>query len=228
MPQKTIRKRRRKRPIGGKWNRYGNKKMNWGQVAQRGVSLGLKALSMLNTEDKYFDTSATSVNATTTGSLYVLNIPVQGTAQTNRVGQSVKNKSIYIRYLIDHNATAGTTPQYLRIIVFKDKQANGALPALTDLLDSVAITSPRKLEKAKRFHIYCDDQIYVSQNDRAGHLGKCFIDLKDGQDDHTEYSANAGAIGDISTNAYYFLIFSNQSTNYPVFSYQSRIRFIDN
>ena len=181
MPQRraVYRKRRYRRPQKryGYFGKFGND-------ATKALKMAGKALSMLNTEDKFRDNYQTSADSTTTPSLTLLNELGQGTSESNRIGSSVKNKSLYLRFFCDNNQ-ANSAPQYVRYIVVKDKQPNGAVPAITDILNGGTIQSARQINKAKRFHVYKDEVFYVDKSTKAGHVETIFIDLKDGQDDHT-------------------------------------------
>lgn len=226
MPQRrTVYRKRRKQQYRKKYGYFGK----FGNDATKALKMAGKALSMLNTEDKFRDNFQTSFSSTTTPSLTLLNELGQGTAESNRIGASVKNKSIYIRFFCDNNQS-NPAPQYVRYMIVKDKQPNGAVPAITDILNGSTIQSARQINKAKRFQVYRDEVFYVDNNTKAGHVETIFVDLKDGQDDHTEYSGNSGTITDISTNAYYFIHFSNIAgvSNPPIISWTSRMRFIDN
>lgn len=71
-----------------------------------------------------------------TGSLTSLSLITLGSSAWNRTGRKVALKSCRIRgaFIPTGNAGQNATPQYCRMILIYDKQPNGALPALADVL----------------------------------------------------------------------------------------------
>lgn len=115
-------------------------------------------------ELKVVDSGATLAQMNTTGTFILLNGTQQGNDYTNRLGRKFTCRSIYARGFItpeyDESALGAIAvpSQMGRIIVFIDKQANGAAPTTTDLLAQALPTSPLNLNNRDRFKVIFDDQ----------------------------------------------------------------------
>lgn len=197
------------------------------------------ALSQLNAEKKQKDTSG-SVVTSATGSITLLNGLVQGNTVSTRVGNSVRFKNLAIRAAVA-NATAETI--WLRYLIVRSEQPNGVAPTITQILQSANVQSFRNLNNVKRFTILKDKVLPLPYEDAATGMAsnprfiEHYIDLekrakkkrKDKSANETDYGlGNAGTIADISVNAYYLVVFSSAVTNQPLFSYESRMRYVDN
>lgn len=179
--------------------------------------------SIVNVEKKYLDTTA-STTSVQGGGFLLLNGLVQGTSATTRLGQSIKMISVYPNIFWTINAAATTT--YCRMIIFIDKQPNGAAPIQSDILSAVnSVLAPMNVGNSKRFKILMDKRLQLSINGNEIVKYKRFRKLAT----HTEYNTgNTGGIADIQTNSIYLYHMSDQTVNAPTFSYNVRLRFIDN
>lgn len=102
-------------------------------------------------------------NFNTTAQFTALNLLTVGSSAWNRIGRKISMKSLYIQGNFQTTATTTTQPQFARMIVVYDKQPNGALPAIADLLRDQAnsatdsnVTSPQSglnLNNRERFEI---------------------------------------------------------------------------
>lgn len=179
-------------------------------------------------ELKYLDSSVAS-EASTTGELLLLNGLSLGNTAITRVGQQVSIKSLQItgRWANDQ-----AVPQAMRIMVFIDKQANGAAPAVTDLLNSVVPTALRNLAWRKRFNVIVDKFYSVGGYTAAVETNvyrvvKMYIKFK--RPLKVEYNTgNNGNIQDIAANSLYWCVVGNQAApgGCP-FVGNARIRFYD-
>lgn len=96
-----------------------------------------------------------------------------GTGFFNRIGNRITMKSLHLvgTLTTTANVTAGIV-EYLRIMVVYDKQANGAAPAITDILldtaqDATSVTnawSSTNINNRDRFLILMDDRIDIPNN----------------------------------------------------------------
>lgn len=118
-------------------------------------------------ESKVSDIDTTTINISTTGSFTLLHVPVPGSDMTQRIGRKTWIKNTYIRGRVQTEAagqtaatTIQTTAHHARLIVFVDKQPNGATPAVTDLLKEALPESQLNLNNRDRFSIL-RDQCYV-------------------------------------------------------------------
>lgn len=115
-------------------------------------------------EDKQLITQfANPTTSDVVGQVVLLNGITQGVDQNNRVGNRVRMKYARIRINLSQasNTPASIRESMHRIIIFIDKQANGALPASSDLLTTTGATaeeylSPIKIQSKKRFQILYD------------------------------------------------------------------------
>lgn len=183
-----------------------------------------------------------------TNSCNLLNGIQTGAAFFNRVGSRVELKNLHIRGQITNAATATVT--MLRMIVVYDRQPTGALPTVSDLLQSRdqtgAATNPGSaeinLDNRDRFSIIRDMQLYAPPvTNTAGVLtnGPQFPGNDDQQWDVNEFiklrglgthyksSSNPCTIADIATGALYCFFVTNLSDNTWQFSGNFRLRYRD-
>lgn len=201
----------------------------FGNDATKAIKMAGKALALINTEHKHIDVQ----NVTTTALLLdntkiqQLNPVVQGTDDNNRIGNSVKNTSIYLREYYTNPST--TDVKIIRRLIVKWFSPNGtALPQIDDILQRNHICGPRNIDKAKMFKILADDIIYLPTQTNPRKLSEKYIKLSgDGSDDHTEYSATP-ASPVVNTNGYYIIHISNIHTDPTELEFYYRMRFIDN
>lgn len=238
MPQQQINKKLYKKPRYSK--RYGGQ-AGFSIRTPMGLALSANAkasyaLSQLNTELKYVDVAQLAVTSATTG--YLLNPLAQGSSASQRVGNTVRFKSLDIRAAITPN---DAQPSWLRVIVLRDDQANGTVPTITDVLESNSITSFRNLDNVKRFKILSDQTYSMRAKDLANGVQaepsfiKFHVDLGaknkavKKQKGESEYGlGNTGGIADISTGAYWIMFCQSSVTLNPLFSFTSRMRYVDN
>lgn len=198
--------------------RWGNYKAGLGQL-WKDVKL-LK--SLINVEHKYLDVSNSTTYDNTIGS-ELLNGMGQGTTSITRTGDTVKWTSLLIR--MSFNLHASATQSRIRVLIYRDKQTNGALIADDNILaSSTNILAPRNLDYDKRLKVYKDFVVMIN-TDRPEKQLKIYIGkLKF----HTRYVDGNATISSISTNSMCIAIMSDEATNMPTVGYYCRMRFIDN
>lgn len=203
-------------------------------------------LTSRDVELKVADIAATTYQVNTTGSFTLLAAPVPGTDFTNRVGRKVELKSVYIRGFVFPEAAASqgvaidTIMEQARLIVFVDKQPNGAVPVVADLLNTASTASMLNLNNRDRFRIIHDEtfefdpyyfsntatQSYVSATNQIKPV-KYFKKLNI----RTIFNAGtAGTIADINSEALYMFWIGNAAagTNTDVnATVSTRVRFTD-
>jgi len=140
----------------------------------------------------------------------LLSVIGSGTSRSARIGAKVQFSSTQWRFRVGLNS--GTSPSCYRFIVFVDKQANGTQPYFSDLLENTTdakaqITSPYKLENAKRFQVLYDhtDTLDSGQGLKNVEIGYIPLNII------TEWkSASSGyASTDITTNSLWWGILSD-------------------
>ncbi len=204
--------------IGGYYGRY--------PVGPRGGEL------------KFFDVDLDDTPILIAGAITdSINKIAQGVTEVTRVGRKCTVKSInwrFLTWLPEVDAAADPlAPDSVRIILYIDKQCNGATAAVTDLLESASWLSFRNLANTARFNVLMDKTVSVNfmglASDGAGVVSqsqinrhgtffkKCNIPL--------EFDATTGAITEIkSNNLGVLLISSNGTAN---FTSKIRVRFSD-
>ena len=81
-----------------------------------------------------------------TGSVTALNLVATGTDFTNRIGRKINIKSVFIRGWVFPEDN-DTLQQMARVMLVWDEQPNGALAAVTDILDTVDSSSQLNLNQ---------------------------------------------------------------------------------
>lgn len=154
------------------------------QAKNRGVSSGMLRsagywgrFSGKAGELKYKDqASATNIGInSTTGLCYgivsdtAVGIP-RGTGPNERIGRKLTIKKLMIKGML-RNVNSGDAAQaadVVRVIVFQDTQANGTLPALSNLLDAGNILSFNDLENSGRFRVLKEKKFVLNAQAGAG------------------------------------------------------------
>lgn len=122
-------------------------------------------------EIKFIDSTNTHLALTSAGvirsSLHNL---VQGVAEEQRVGRKVNLTSINFSYtirlqLVINSAEASDV---VRIIVYQDKQCNGAAATVFDLLETADVLSHRNLRNVGRFNFLMDRSHNVQLTSAVG------------------------------------------------------------
>ncbi len=167
-----------------------------------------------------------------------INAIPQGVTESQRVGRKCTIKSIHCHYevklpAVDAAATPGNA-DVLRVVIYLDKQTNGATIAGTDLFEFDDWQSFRNLANSGRFHILYDKFHALTPpnlaSDGAGVVShtellrdfsfnkKCNIPI--------EFSSTTGAISEIRSNNIGLMIGSR--TGLAGFSSEFKVRFSDN
>ena len=185
-------------------------------------------------ELNFKDTSLTGISFDSTPVLTLLNGIAPGTSASQRVGRRINMKSLEWRFNCSTSTT--TTWSSNRFMFILDTQANAATPAFTDIYDQATPSTLRNISNMPRFKVLydSDEWVMVGNNDTdatcdliaRAFKGYMRFNLP------VQYNAGtAGTIGDIQTNALYFVTIGNASsslTNTDIFNSQIRIRYDDN
>lgn len=205
-----------------------------GPISAQSMRVGGYATSSAP-EKKFVDVSvngqalALAANTfTTPGPTFLLNGLVPDSTATGRIGRKIVMKSLYVRYSFNMAATS-TLGAPCRLIVFYDKQANAAAPAVTDVLLADSFLSPNNLSNRDRFVILADEVtepigVATGVFTTSGVIYKK-LNLE------TMYNAGtAGTIADITSGSVYIMACQAGpiATAAPVWNFRSRIRYSDN
>ncbi len=168
-----------------------------------------------------------------------INIIPQGVTEIQRIGRKCTIKSLNWRYQITlFNQDAVAAPlvgDTIRVILYLDKQCNGATAAVTGILESDNFQSFRNLANSSRFQVLMDKEhsinyaaaasdnaAVISQPGAVRHYSfykTCTIPL--------EFDSTTGALTEIRSNNLGVLILSDQGAVCG-FESKMRLRFSDN
>lgn len=191
-----------------------------------------------------------------TGATVALTVPKLGAAFFNRLSNRTRAISLQIHGMIEPtNTNTGIISQtYGRIMVVYDRQPNGALPSVSDILldtnssgavgtDAFSMTN---MNNRDRFMILRDRKVVLPAVDAlgagSGNVGgivtdvSCdkqglryeeFIKLKGLESLYN--SVNGGTIGDLSAGSFILLLVSNDAAALSgwQFQYNARFKFLD-
>jgi len=120
------------------------------QYQQSRVSALVRAVAAAK-ETGFVDTASNTYNFDTTGSIVLLNTVAQGPSVNQRVGKKILLKSLQMHGLALQN-NASTINDIAMLIVY-DKRPVGALPAITDILNTANSSSFNNDANSGRFRI---------------------------------------------------------------------------
>lgn len=162
-----------------------------------------------------------------------LNLIPQGVTESTRVGRKCTVKQILIRGDVKlPSAIVKDSNDRIRILVYLDKQANGATAAVLDLLEAATIDSFRNLAESSRFNVLMDKTIDLNKTAAAGDgttndfeqyfqsfkfFKNCNIPL--------QFNSTTGAISEISSNNIGVIAITHQGK--AQLAYNWRLRYSD-
>ncbi len=191
-----------------------------------------------DSELKFHDVNITDAIVAATGQITdsVNKIP-QGVTESERVGRKCTLKSINWHWQATlPEVDAVMTPagsDSLRLVVYLDKQCNGATAGVTDLLEAANWLQFRNLSNSGRFNFLMDKTVVLNYSglasDGAGVVSQGDV-LRDGSfykscNIPIEFSSTTGAIGEIRSNNIGILLIS--SAGLVGFDSKMRLRFSD-
>lgn len=157
----------------------------------------------------YVDVALNGYAGNTTGSIALLNTVAQGVSVTQRVGKKIMMKSLQIRGLV--TTEANTTVSQAAFMIVYDRRPTGALPAITEILDTVSPNSFLLDANSARFsivHRWAD--VNVGNNatlftDKGAYNIDEYIKFPKNKRNVTYKAAATGAIADIDEGALYIV-----------------------
>lgn len=207
--------------------------------------------SKKHSEKKNLDTDIAAAGLSTvpslaTATVYCLNLLNTGSSGITTVGRRVIMKSLLLRASIrmgtSLNAPAATASTSVRVMVVYDRQPNGSLATIAQLLGATTYgtASPLSLANSDRFTILLDEKfgipgccvVTAGTNVAVDEPAPYFLDryVKVGLPCEANGSAFTGAISGIATGGVFLLAWSDiAAANSPpvVDCAMSRIRYID-
>ncbi len=188
-----------------------------------------------NVETKFFDVilddGLVDSAGTVTNSLLLI---AQGLTAITRIGRRIIVRSLHwhINLTLGNQTDPTKTSDVVRIILYVDRQANGATIAVLDFLESATFLSFRNLSNSKRFRVLMDKSFIMQASAFAGngtandsgrvvkqHHFNTRLNLK------VEYSAGGGAITELESNNIGVLAISEAGLT--TLTSKIRVRFTD-
>ncbi len=195
-------------------------------------------------ELKFLDTAIGDTSLTTSGVILnsgSINVIPQDVTESSRVGRKCLVKGIYIKAKLrcSVTATSSEATNLYRIVVYQDKQCNGATATVAQLLQTADILSFRNLENTNRFKFWYDKtRSWAAQagagngttNTFAESMKYISINLPMPEGVPLEYdnTASTGAIATIRSNNFGIMVICQDSDIAGVIQLQVRVRFSDN
>lgn len=188
-------------------------------------------------EQKFFDTTFAEATVASAGAITnpSLNLIPQGVTESTRVGRKCVIKKIHFKgeLKMPSSATSTLTADRLRVIVFIDKQANGAAATVASILETASIDSFRNLAESGRFLILHDKTSDLNSGSGAGNTAAGVLW---GETKRTwrlnktcnlpiEFSSTTGVITEIRSNNIGVLAISEAGL--ATLQYTCRVRFSD-
>ncbi len=165
-----------------------------------------------------------------------INLIGQGTGESVRIGRKCTIRKIGWKWTMQNSSIATANAQnVIRLILYLDKQANGATATITDILESNSFISHRNLANSGRFQILMDRN--YTFNPSIGGNGTA-LDTA-GMDKAGSFYRNVNIpleftgtatpadITEIRSNNLGVLILGKQNINSTVFASKMRLRFSD-
>lgn len=194
-----------------------------------GAPSGLYNLSTSSKEYKFVDVNLGTIGATTllpasgAASFVLLNGLQLGTSAFQRIGNKIAMKSCYwsVAFALNSlntvaDATSGTPQVPVRMMIVYDKQTNGSLPALSDLLSDksgianatarfIDVNSPNNLNNKDRFIVLCDKRFMLSSQGTGSRILKKYKKLSTSV--AYKSGATVGNVTDITSGGLYFIAY---------------------
>lgn len=186
-----------------------------------------------NAELKFLDTNLTATLDATgelLGAPTGINLVPQGDTESERIGRKIVIKKINMRGWLRSVATGNSN--VVRLALIQDKQANGAYPAYTDVMESAVFTSFSNLSNSGRFKVLKIIECELEpQAGVAGAYGlavkvikanlKCEIPIE------FDNSLTTGAITTVRSNNIFWMGVSAIGDDEITFDFTTRIRYSD-
>ena len=160
-------------------------------------------------ELNFVDTAFNQPNVSTTASITLLNGLAQGTTASTRIGRRIQMKSVEARmFVFSDTLTLGCVTRFALVL---DKQANAAAPAFTDIYDSASSIALRNISNKARFWVLWDSGLLpiignVTTAGQGTDSSYKVMEFYKRINIPVQYNAGtAGTVGDIQTNALYFV-----------------------
>lgn len=160
-----------------------------------------------------------------TGNITSLNLVAQGVQKSQRIGRRITIWAMEWRYdyflQVLEKIPTPLSGDLLRLVVFIDKQANGATSVALDILDTADVLSPYNVDNKDRFVILRDVThtinyaVMASETSdtvsQGGHIKQGSIFLND-LATTIQFSGGSGAVAELTSNNLSVLLISSNGT----------------
>lgn len=208
-----------------------------GAAAARARAVVRAAPEELKFHDVDVDQAAADLSAGVILNTSSINFIPQGVTESNRLGRKCTVKSINWRGAIELASVAGAglqIAQTWRMMLVLDKQCNGSVVTVTDVLESANYQSFNNLSNKGRFRTLSDKTFTLNPQAGAGDgavddtspvrvdftfFSKCNIPLEIS-------STGTPVIADIRSNNFFVLLISNSASAIMSLDSKVRLRFV--
>ncbi len=179
--------------------------------------------TLVNSETHYIDTSFTDP-VSSTATIEDLSLVAQGDTEVTRSGNSILFKDILMRFAVTQHVNATTT--FIRMVIFIDHQNDGVQITHAELMDITGSTlSHLNKDVGKRVTILKDMYIELDDSRSQSWSSKVYFSLANIRAKYIGTGATAASLG---SNSLHIFMMSDQATNTPTVSWESRVKFYDN
>lgn len=188
----------------------------------------------LKFKDTTYSASAPATTGTITNNTLVGTI-AEGTGESERIGRKITVRSVFVKgwVYLPSGTTLNSSGDIVRIIVYQDKQANGAAATVANILDSTDVLSFMNLENSLRFRILKEKVIAVNTMGLGAFTGptygvaekfthfkmaiKCNMPI--------EFKGNTPSVADLTSNNIGIMAISESAV--ATLQYYVRVRYKD-
>ncbi len=185
------------------------------------IANGLKVL--INSEHHFIDKVNGPSNMTNAGTIVNLTGVAQGDTDTSRTGDSVLAQGFLIKGYMSRTAE----DSLVRVILFKASDYDGALPTVTQILETAHVNSPYKKSGSFKFRILEDRTYFLNNTDKSRQHFKMHVNMNK-YPWHVEYIGTTAVDASAGNNQLCILFLSYLGANYPTIDFYSRFSFTDN
>jgi len=165
--------------------------------------------------------SVGNLSSGTWSEIELLNGIANGNSASSRIGRKIQLKSLLFRWI--QSSSAGNQP--IRIVIVYDKQADGVLPGIEEILQggpTPTFNSPMNLANADRFVILADEMSTATAQNGI-RADKIYRKINLPQ----TFNASTAGIIDVTSGAIYVLSCVGNGVAGAGVGYYSRIRYTD-
>lgn len=181
-------------------------------------------MQMINPEVKYVDNTSSLVAVPNTGVVVATYTTMpQGLGDQARNGNTIKGKSISGKLYMSKNIGVQTTG--MRLLWVLDRENDGSLPSLSQILDNVDIVSGVNRDNSKRYVILKDKLLTLNDGGGQTKFQKFYFPT----DFHVHFDGASAAITDAKENQVFLFALSDQlAATAPLLTHFGRFNYYDN